>query len=302
MSSDATRLRVVDPGILTTVQDLGRPGRAHLGVPRAGAADLVSHRWANTLVGNPAAAATLEIVMVGCTLQVESSPGTSAVIAVAGARCDLFVGGVRTRSGVPVRVAAGQVVRVGPAQDGARSYLAVRGGIAVPEVLGSRSTDTLSGLGPPPVTAGDELPIGGAEDASPELFAAGSGECGTPVPLAGEIAVLATMRGPRADWLDGEGWGSFLSQIWTTSPSSNRVGVRLDGVPLPRVRAGEIASEGMVLGAVQLPPNGLPVIFLADHPTTGGYPVVGVLTPGAVARAAQLGPGSRVRFAEEPTL
>ncbi|WP_433473406.1 biotin-dependent carboxyltransferase family protein [Spirillospora sp. CA-142024] len=279
-------IEVVRPGPLATVQDLGRPGHAHLGVPRSGAADERALRLANRLVGNPEGVAGVELTFGGATLRFHEP----AWIAVAGALAPLSVDGRAYGTHAPCYVAAGGVVDVGTPRSGLRTYLAVRGGVTVDAVLGSRSTDLLSGLGPAPLAAGDRLPVGSAEgleeinvDIAPT----------SPMP---ETPVLRIVAGPRDDWFTDEAMATLTSARYEVSTDSNRVGVRLDGPPLARAREGELGSEGMVTGSLQVPPSGLPIIFLADHPTTGGYPVVAVLDPTAVADAAQLRPGQMLRF------
>jgi biotin-dependent carboxylase-like uncharacterized protein len=268
---------VLRAGPLTTVQDLGRPGLAHLGVPRSGAVDAPALRLANRLVGNGEGAAGLETTLLGCTLRF----GRARWVAVTGAP-------VGTPGGGPFRVPAGGVLEVGPALAGIRSYVAVGGGIAVPPVLGSRSTDLLSGLGPAPLRDGDELPLGPPGPPAPVDLA--------PLPPVAAEPVLRLRWGPRADRLAPEGRRLLATAAFAVSPDSDRIGVRLSGPALPRSRTDELPSEPMVLGAVQLPADGRPVLFLADHPTTGGYPVIGVLHPADVAAAAQARPGTRVRF------
>ncbi|MGW5671884.1 5-oxoprolinase subunit C family protein, partial [Micromonospora sp. NPDC003776] len=189
--------------------------------------------------------------------------------------------------GRPLSLAAGAVLRIGPARAGLRTWLAVTGGIAVEPVLGSRATDTLSGLGPPPLRDGDRLPL--APPAGPPA----------PVDLTVTAPVPAELRlvlrlGPRHDWFDDSVIDLLFGTAYAISPLSNRVGARLVGAALPRAVAGELPSEGLVLGAVQVPPDGQPLIFLADHPTTGGYPVVGVVDD--VTPLAQARPGTTVRF------
>ena len=183
------------------------------------------------------------------------------------------------------------MLRLGRPRSGLRTYLSVRGGIDVSPVLGSRSTDTLSGLGPRALRRGDLLPLGSAPQAFPGLDQA-------PLdPPPGGLLVLPALSGPRADWLSDP--ADLVAGRWTVSPRSDRVGVRLEGEPLawhPAKRCAELASEGVVRGAVQVPPGGQPLLFLADHPTTGGYPVVAVLTSTAVDRAAQAVPGQPVRL------
>jgi biotin-dependent carboxylase-like uncharacterized protein len=181
------------------------------------------------------------------------------------------------------------VLDVGPAVSGVRSYVAVAGGIAVDPVLGSRSTDLLSGLGPAPLTNGTVLPLGRTHvpharvDVAPQLA--------PPAEL-----VLRITLGPRDDWFTPEAVRLFTSGAYRVSAASNRIGLRTEGPALDRAVAGELASEGMVLGAVQVPPDGRPVVFLADHPTTGGYPVIGVIRPSDLPSAAQATPGTPVRF------
>ncbi|GHF73666.1 allophanate hydrolase [Kitasatospora xanthocidica] len=276
---------VARPGLLTTVQDLGRPGHAHLGVPRSGALDRPAHRLANRLVGNPETAATLETTLLGCAVRVERA----VTAAVTGAPCAVRVDGRPAAWAAPVRLPAGALLEVGPATRGVRSYVAFAGGIAVVPVLGSRSTDLLSGLGPPPLAAGDALPLG-------EPSGASGGADVVPCSGAPEVVVLPLLLGPRDDWFTARSLASLARADYRVSPTSNRIGLRLDGPGLERAREGELPSEGMVLGAVQVPPSGRPVIFLADHPTTGGYPVVGVVPATALPAAAQAAPGTPVRF------
>lgn len=295
-------LEVLDAGALTTVQDAGRPGFAHLGVPRSGALDAASAALANRLVGNPADAAVLETTATGCIVRA-SSP---MLVAVTGAPGPVFVGAVPAPFGSPVRMAAGQVLEVAAPSRGLRSYVAVRGGISVPPVLGSRSTDTLSGLGPAPVTSGDRLPVGESETVSDAEFAAllierprSERPRGERWRASGEVSGIVALPirlGPRDDWFTAAAVDTLTTATYEVSADSNRVGLRLTGPSLERAVTGEIASEGMVLGAVQVPPSGEPVVFLADHPTTGGYPVIGVVDNRALAAVAQAGAGDRVRF------
>jgi allophanate hydrolase subunit 2 len=313
-------ITVLRAGPLTTVQDRGRPGFAHLGVPRSGALDQPALRLANELVGNDPSAAGLETTLMGCRLRFD----TPATIAVTGASCTVKIDGVvvdgqvidstvsgaragggsaggglgaggssssepstSTTSAAPgaVDVPAGVVVEIGRATAGVRSYLAVAGGIEVEPVLGSRSTDTLSGLGPPRLTDGQVLAIG----PRPSGRVTGSSR---EQPERGEI-VLGVWVGPRDDWVEVAG---LFVDAYAVSPMSNRVACRLAGTALHRTRAGELPPEGLVLGAIQVPPDGQPLIFLADHPTTGGYPVIGVVDD--VTALAQARPGTSVRFRE----
>ena len=234
-------------------------------------------RRANALVGNPPEAAGLETTLVGCALRFEAA----ARVAVTGATARVRLDREPVAGGV-LDVPAGSVLDVGRATAGVRSYVAIAGGIDVEPVLGSRSTDTLSGLGPPRLTDGMTLPLGAASG-SPSPSPVG--------PAGGDDLLLGVRLGPRDDWFDD---AVLFRDAYTVSPVSNRVGCRLAGSAVPRTRAGEFPSEGVVLGAVQVPADGQPLIFLADHPTTGGYPVIGVVDD--VTPLAQARPGTKVRF------
>jgi biotin-dependent carboxylase-like uncharacterized protein len=176
---------------------------------------------------------------------------------------------------------------VGPLVGGARAYICVRGGIDVEPVLGSRSTDLLTGLGPRPIQAGDVLAVG-AEPSTPPMA--------EPPAVDREPRALSVMSGPRHDWFEPEALRVLTSADWRVTPASNRVGIRLSGPTLKRVRTEELASEGLVTGAIQVPPNGQPILLLNDHPTTGGYPVIAVVLHADLSRAGQLRPGDTVRF------
>ena len=282
-------LEVQQVGALSLVQDLGRPGRAALGVSPSGAADRGAHTLGARLLGQDTHLASIEVVG---GLVVRAIGSVTAV--VTGAWCPVTVDSRPVGTGAPFLVRQGQLLRIGRPAAGLRCYLGVRGGIAVAPVLGSRSSDTLSGLGPAPLGAGDVLPV-----------AAPVGEPGggllvdvAPVaaPATGPVDLMA-LPGPRLDWLADP--AQLTSATWTVAADSDRVGVRLDGPALVRSGlhgAGEVPSEGVVRGAVQAPASGAPVVFLADHPVTGGYPVVAVLTAAACDRAAQLVPGQPVRL------
>jgi biotin-dependent carboxylase-like uncharacterized protein len=273
-------IEVVRPGPLATVQDLGRPGYAHLGVPHSGAADTASLRLANRLVGNDEGAAAIELTFGGAALRFLDP----AWVAVTGAPMP------GTEPNAPRHVPGGTLVGFGAPTAGVRSYVAVRGGIDVPPVLGSRSADLLSGLGPAPLVAGDRLPVGDTRGLPPILVDV------APVSAVEEEPVLRVLPGPRDDWFSPEALSVLTGSSYRVTAESNRIGVRLSGPPLTRARDGELPSEGMVTGALQVPPDGAPIVFLADHPTTGGYPVIAVLVAPDIPRAAQLRPGARVRF------
>ncbi|MGW1815931.1 5-oxoprolinase subunit C family protein [Streptomyces sp. NPDC002125] len=282
-------LEVVRAGALTTVQDAGRTGWAHLGVPRAGALDGPALRLANRLVGNAPDAAVLETTVTGCAVRVTGARPVLAV--VGGAGCRVTVDGRPVAWGAPVRVPPGAVLEAGPAVQGLRGYLAFAGGLVPEPVLGSRSADLLSGLGPPVLREGDVLPLGRA---LPPLSPHGDA---VPWPGVPAELVLPLHPGPREGWFTDAALRTLTTAVYRVSERSNRVGLRTEGGPaLERAVEGELPSEGMVLGAVQVPPDGLPVVFLNDHPTTGGYPVVGVVAEAALAGAAQAVPGTPVRF------
>jgi biotin-dependent carboxylase-like uncharacterized protein len=277
-------IELLRAGALTTVQDEGRSGHAHLGVPTAGALDGPALRLANRLVGNDRAAAGLEITVSGCRVRLHRT----TIVAVTGAAVTrIRVDGRSVDAGVPVPVPAGAVLDIGPAQTGVRTYLAVAGGIDVPPVLGSRSTDTLSGLGPAPLKDGDTLPVGTPTGpAAPVWF----------TPLPESRPRLRVILGPRDDWFTRDAIDTLTTATWTVSAKSNRVAARLEGPKLTRANTDELPSEGLVLGAVQVPAGGEPLVFLADHPTTGGYPVIGVVHPDDLPLLAQCRPGATIRM------
>lgn len=306
MSGDSQRvIRVRRAGALTTVQDCGRPGYAHLGVPRSGALDAPAHHLANRLVGNPPAAAVLETTLTGVAVTAECD----VIAAVTGAQAAVRIDGQPARLGAATELRRGQLLEVRSATSGVRSYLAFSGGLAVPRVLGSASADLLSGLGPARLADGDVLRLGPpdgpdgrdgcalgelpdvAAPARPGAASSGDGATG-PVQLV-------IHPGPRFDWLAGPGLAALEDGQWTVSPDSNRVALRLAGQPVRR-RRGELASEGLVSGAIQALPDGHLVLFLADHPTTGGYPVIAVVDPACLPACAQARPGSKISFRLAP--
>lgn len=274
---------VVSPGLLTTVQDLGRPGLAHLGVPGAGAVDRPALRAANRLVGNRPGAAGLETTLVGPELVLTHV----AVVAVTGGRCEVTVDGRAVPFGAAVGVAAGSTLRLGEVRRGVRSCVAVRGGLDVPVVLGSRSTCTLSGLGPAPLAAGDRLPVGR------EVEGAVTHEV---LPEIVDEPGLRVVAGPREDAFADDALARLAGGAYVVTPDSDRTGVRLRGPALGWRTEAELPSEGVVPGAVQVPPDGQPIVFLAGCPTTGGYPVIGVVLREDLPHAAQARPGTALRF------
>jgi biotin-dependent carboxylase-like uncharacterized protein len=280
-------LEVLDAGMLTLIQDLGRVGFASIGVGPSGAADRGAFRLGARLLAQPYTAAALEVTFGGLSVRARGD----LQVALTGAQAPAAVDGRTAGYFGPFMVADGQILTLGTPPVGLRSYLSVRGGIAVAAVLGSRATDTLAGLGPPPVRSGDVLPVGPPPKTFPNQDL-------VPAPArSAETLVLHALRGPRDDWLTDI--AALATTTWTVSDHSDRIGIRLSGAPLQREgarRGQELSSEGVVSGSIQVPPAGQPVIFLADHPVTGGYPVVAVLLDEDIDRAAQAVPGQQLRI------
>lgn len=291
----STVLEVLRPGAQALFQDLGRAGQAGQGVSASGAMDRASLRAANRLVGNPFDSAALEIAQGGFQLRCHGE----AVVAVTGADGPLTLcsaGGAcwpvpRQR---PIALGDGDTLEFGDPTSGMRSYLAARGGFLVRPVLGSCATDVLAHLGPPPLAAGDRIALGKGGnvvgDETPPLR----------LPAPGEAVTLDVVMGPRTDWFTSESVDRLATQCWRVTPQSSRVGIRLDGAePLGRAPAFEgveLPSEGTVRGALQVPPSGQPVLFLADHPLTGGYPVIATVAPYHLDLAGQIPIGAKIRL------
>lgn len=277
-------LVVLATGPFASVQDLGRPGSARFGVSPSGAADRVALALANRLVGNPPEAAGIEVTLGGLSVRA----GQGCLIALAGADAGAAVDGRAAGTNATTVLPGGATLTLGIAAAGLRTYVAVRGGIDVPAVLGSRSYDVLAQLGPPPLQAGDRLRIGVSEQGVPDT------DWAPPtLPGAGVVA-LRCRPGPRADWFTPAARRVLTSAQWTVTTDADRIGVRLAGPRLDRLITGELPSEGLVRGAIQVPASGQPLIFLADHPTTGGYPVIAVIDNADTDRVAQLRPGQTV--------
>lgn len=289
-----SEVRVIEPGPLTLVQDLGRPGLASLGVSASGAFDRAAHRLANRLVGNPDDAAALECLLGGLRLALPE--GTWFAVTGGWGDAELVTGGVR-RSVEPhtaTRADAPAELRLGTVTHGLRSTVALRGGLTVPAVLGSRSRDTLAGLGPAPLRAGDVLPLG-PEPSSPVPAA----DLVPVDPPTDEVVEVGVRPGPRHYWFEAAAWNQLLTTHWITSARSGRTGVRLEGPVLERVPdlvGVELASEGMLRGSIQVSPDGAPTVLGPDHPVTGGYPVIAVVVDAALDRLAQVRPGQPVRL------
>ncbi|VEG46529.1 biotin-dependent carboxylase-like protein [Mycolicibacterium flavescens] len=281
-----TTLEILRSGPLALVEDLGRPGLAHMGVGRSGAADRSSHTLANRLVANPGDRATIEVTFGGLAARVH---GDDIAIAVTGADTDPSVDGVLFGTNSIHYARDGEVISLGAPRAGLRTYLAVRGGIDVEPVLGSRSYDVMSAIGPQPLRAGDVLPVGEHTDDFPELDQA-------PVAaIEDDVLELTVVPGPRDDWfVDPD---VLIRTNWQATNKSDRVGMRLVGGPLEyRWPDRQLSSEGATRGAIQVPPNGFPVILGPDHPVTGGYPVIGVVADEDIDKVAQVRPGQTVRM------
>jgi biotin-dependent carboxylase-like uncharacterized protein len=281
-------IEVINPGLLLTVQDRGRAGWAHIGVPESGAADPLGRLWANIRVGNDESYPVLETTLTGAEVRFHEA----TTVAVSGPEALIEINGRPVPFGGAYEVEEGDVLKVGPPAAGVRNYIAVAGGIQAPLTLGSASTDLLTGLGPPPLGNGDRL-----------------GFARLPTGKGAEIEILrhdkamhiGVSPGPHDELDDGGSAFSALREgTWVVSPRSNRIGVRLERGEGPFMRSahsGDIRSFGIPSGAIQLPPDGNPILLLADRPVTGGYPVVGVVGPSGQTHVAQLRPGETVRFA-----
>lgn len=284
-------IRVVKPGIFTTIQDRGRYGYAHLGISPAGAADSLSSRIANRLVGNDEAAPVLEMTLLGATLEFVES----AVIAISGAACECTLGPDRLPPNTAAQAAAGVVLRCGSATDGARSYLAVRGGFDVPVVMGSASTDIRGGFGGfagRRLQSGDVLQVGKVDGAPVPRLRAGTMEA---LSWSGSIRIT---RGAQYEWFSPETYARFLASTYVVSEQSDRAGMRLKGETITLLEERQLLTDGIPLGAIQVPPDGQPIILFVDQQTSGGYPKIASVIAADMPRIGQLRPREQVRFAE----
>ncbi|HEX7739322.1 MAG TPA: biotin-dependent carboxyltransferase family protein [Marmoricola sp.] len=283
MSTPALRIDAVGPQV--TIQDLGRPGHASLGVTEGGAADRLSLRRANRLVGNAEDAAALEILIGG----LEVTALTDVTVAVSGAPCRLSHDDEPKETESPLRLRSGDRLRIGTAPVGLRSYLAVAGGVAAPVLLGSRSSSPSMGIGPAPLRDGDVVAVGASPLRAADEPGFGSWRTGA--------LTVEVILGPRHDLFTPESVETLFASAWAVTSDLDRVGVRLDGPALRQQDpSATLASEGVVRGALQVPPTGRPTVFLADHPVTGGYPVIGVVRDADADAIAQLRPSDELRF------
>jgi len=284
-------IHVIKPGMLTTVQDLGRWGLQARGVPVAGPMDPWSHRLANALVGNDRAAAALEITLVGPELEFDDE----RLAAVAGAEFEMAVDDRPAPWNTAFLVPAGSRLRFRMRERGVRAYLAVAGGIAVPPVLGSRATHVVSGLGGlegRPLKVGDRLPL--ADESSVQRPAPAVDRPVVPFP-AGH-AKVRVLPGPQGDYFAPDALDVLQSEPYVIAQNSDRMGFRLSGPALAHSRGADILSDATPLGVLQVPASGQPILLMADRPTAGGYPKIATVITADLALAGQLGPGDAIGF------
>ena len=291
MSSGPFAFEIQDPGLLATTQDLGRAGAGVCGVSPAGAADWLSARIANRLVGNPPDAALIETTMTGVTFVALET----LRIAVTGADAPVVIAGGDKPQWQSLRVRAGNQVKVGAATRGLRSYVAFAGGIDAPLLFGSASTDTTSGFGGPgrALVRGDTLRLHPRDG---ELVETETTISGSSRPFWRQPATVRVLEGPHAGRLSHTDLESLCAQTYRVSPRSNRQGLRLEGRPLAAGGGFDVLSCGVCAGCVQIASDGLPVLLLAEHQTTGGYAVALVAISADLPDAAQLRPGDGIRF------
>ncbi|MFQ5521034.1 MAG: biotin-dependent carboxyltransferase family protein [Candidatus Methylomirabilia bacterium] len=284
---------VLEPGPLTTVQDLGRVGYLRYGIPPSGPIDQSAFILANRLVGNPDTAAGLECTVSGPRLEARGA----CLIAVTGAEMPVTINGREAPRWAANRLHAGDVVRLGPARGGVRAYLAVSGGVDLPPVLGSRSTyvrGQLGGLEGRPLRKGDLLPLG-----PPALPPEAAGERRVRpdlVPTYGEQPEIRFILGPQADRFTEEGIRAFLTSSYEMLPQMDRMGARLKGQPITHLRGHDIVSDGIPLGGIQVVGGGQPIILLVDRQSTGGYTKVATVCSVDIGAVGQVKPGQRLRF------
>lgn len=283
-------IRVATPGFSTTIQDLGRYGYAHLGISAAGAADPLSFRLANLLVGNDENAPALEMTLLGATLQFEHS----AIVALTGARCDCTVSTAQVPENTAFEVPAGAALECGGTTGGARFYLSVQGGFDVPLVMGSASTfvaGRFGGFQGRRLRGGDVLQVGSHGPMRVRKLRPGALD-GLRAPQP-----LRVTKGPQQDWFEAEAFEGLSSSAYVVSEHSDRSGLRLNGEAVPPREQSELLTEGVSLGAIQMPPDGQPIILFVDQQTTGGYPKIANVIAADMHRVGQLRPRDEVRFA-----
>lgn len=294
-------IEIVRAGMLTTIQDLGRPGYQNLGVVVGGAADSFAARVANFLVGNPENSALLEMAFAGPTLRLE----TDAVIAWCGADFDARCQGALLLKNRPIHLPAGSILDFGGTKSGAMAWLAIAGGIDVPEVLGSRSTDLsgkFGGFDGRRLSAGDRLAIGRTQGRKPSPQTAASWSL-IPERLVAVCGpgVVRVLRGPEWEWFSPKARETFFQSVFEITKEGNRMGTRLSGPALPLAEPREMISAAVDHGVIQVPPSGRPIVLGIDRQTIGGYPRIGIVATVDLGKLAQFRPGDTVRFHEIQT-
>ena len=283
-------LLVEAPGLFTTVQDLGRDGFGPMGVSASGAADAISLRIGNLLVGNPEGSAALEMTLIGGAFTFEQD----AVIAATGADFGPSLDGVALPMWTSIEIREGQTVKFGPSRSGARAYLCVQGGIAVELSLGSASTHVLSGLGGfegRALRKGDRLEVGAANS-----FFRKRSLSVKALESLGPRKVIRVTDGPQSDWFAESSWKTFCGNLFRVSEQSNRMGIRLEGPPISPDTSREMITEGVSLGAIQVPPSGQPIILFVEQQTTGGYLKIANVISADLHSLGQLRPRDEIRF------
>jgi antagonist of KipI len=290
-------LTVIKPGMLTTVQDLGRYGFRGLGVPASGPMDVYSHRLANQLLGNDPMAAALEITLMGPELVADGD----VMCALSGAEIDVLVDSTAAPRDAPFTIPSGSRLKFGARTRGCRVTLAVRGGFDLPATLGSRATHLVSRMGPfggRSLRTGDVLPVGQGSTGPPSSASRGSGSNYSASPLAlpdggARVRVVAAVHRDR---FTDDAWGLLVRAQFTISPQSNRMGYRLEGPTLTHRGPADILSEGMPVGAIQVPASGQPILLLAECATTGGYATIANVISADLPLVGQLAPGDWIMF------
>jgi biotin-dependent carboxylase-like uncharacterized protein len=284
-------VRVITPGLLTTIQDCGRWGWQSRGVSVAGPMDPYSHRLGNALVCNDSDAAVLEMTLVGPSMEFDDE----RIVSVTGADFDLTVDGRAAPVSAPFVVPAGAVLRIGARCRGARAYLAIAGGIAVPPVLESRSThlpSAMGGLDGRPLRPGDRLPLGEKRGRTPFSWKKGYG----PFSVPDGRATVRILPGPQLDRFASDALDILQSAPYVLDANSNRMGFRLRGPTLRHVGGAEMLSDATPMGAIQVPADGQPIVLMADRQTTGGYPNIATVISADIGLVGQLAPGDSISF------
>ncbi len=284
-------IKIISPGLLTTVQDLGRFGYMESGFSPCGVMDSFSAKLANILVDNSEYDGVLEMTVLGITACFEEDN----IIAITGAGFEPKVNGIVVPLNTAVRVSAGDILNCGTAKTGCRGYLSVAGGLDVQPVMGSMSTNLkckIGGYQGRKLVAGDAIPLRHPQD---RLYAMESRKL-TVKPLSHEVKTIHVILGPQDDYFSEAGKGTFLSETYTVTAESDRMGIKLDGASVDSVNGVDIISDGIALGSVQIPSSGKPIIMMADRQTTGGYAKIATVITADIPILAQMRPGDTLKF------